>query len=103
MKETKTPTPQITFNQYSLNTFDLMLDKFLGYKYEGTLFDELWVYRKSPKESITLQVGNGGLMFVSIDRKDDNGRTIPSFINITEAKNVAELYKLIETTLKKMK
>lgn len=100
MKNKTTPTPSISFNKQSLNTFDLLLDKFLGYKYEGTLFDNLWIYRKSSTETITIQVGNGGVMFVSIDKTDENGKSYPNFINITELKNVAELYKEIEKYIK---
>lgn len=98
MKDTQM-TPAIKFNEQSLNTFDLMLDKFLGYRFEGTLFNNIWVYRKSQTESITIQVGNGGVMYVNHNKTNENGKINSTDINIAELENVAELYKEIEKHL----
>jgi len=92
--------PAFSFNNDQvLNTFDLLMEKTLSFKFEGTLFDNMWIYRKSPKEFISLQVGLGGVLFTEINNTDDNGRVSSISVDMTDVDNPAKLIKKLKVIL----
>ncbi len=80
-----------------MNSFDL-LTKSIGYEYEGTLEDCIWIYRKDSENFFSIQVGFGGVQYVSIYKKNDNvlNRKV---LDLTDVKSVPNLFRKLRTEL----
>ena len=66
------PAPAFSFTEKTISSFDARMDK-LGFIYEGTIADCVWIYRKSKTQSIDIQVGFGGVLYVSVIESDYTG------------------------------
>jgi len=72
MKNTIAPAPAFSFTETTIKSFDKKMEK-LGFIYEGTFDDCVWIYRKSKTQSIDIQVGLGGVLYVSMIESDYTG------------------------------
>jgi hypothetical protein len=98
MKQT-TITPCFSFNEQSLNVFDKLMDKDLGFQYEGTLFESIWIYRKSKNLFISIQVGFGGIRFVKINNSDHSGKVKETELDMTNIDSPVKLLKKLKEVL----
>ena len=69
------PAPAFGFTENSIKSFDARMAK-LGFIYEGTIADCVWIYRKSKTQSIDIQVGLGGVLYVRVVESDYTGSVI---------------------------
>jgi hypothetical protein len=68
------PAPAFYLTEKTITSFDARMAK-LGFIYEGAI-DALWIYRKSKTQSISVQVGLGGVLYVSVIESDYTGRVV---------------------------
>ena len=92
-------TPCFSFNEQSLNVFDLLMDKDLGFQYEGTLFESIWIYRKSKNLFISIQVGFGGVKFVKVNNSDHRGFITETNVDMTDINSPVKLLKKLKEVL----
>lgn len=94
----KTIKPYFSFNEQSLNVFDKLMDKDLGFQYEGTLFESIWIYRKSQYLAISIQVGGGGVLYVKF-LFNDNSRIKESNVDMTGIDSPVKLLNKLKKDL----
>jgi hypothetical protein len=94
----KTIKPYFSFNEQSLNVFDKLMDKDLGFQYEGTLFESIWIYRKSQYLAISIQVGGGGVLYVKF-LFNDNSRIKESNFDMTGIDSPVKLLNKLKKDL----
>ena len=85
-------TKQFSFNEQSLNQFDSDLAS-IGYHYEGTLDECLWIYRNGQR-SVNIQVGDGGVVAASLCLTLNN-RVKQTDLSIKGIKNGKRLFNWI--------
>jgi hypothetical protein len=95
---TKTITPHFSFNEQSLRVFDELMEKDLGFLYEGTLYESIWIYRKSQYFAISIQVGGGGVLYVKF-LFNNNGRLKEGDVDMTGIDSPVKLLKKLKKDL----
>lgn len=94
----ETITPSFTFTDNSLSNFDKKLENKLGFTFEGSLFGEIWVYRRN-NQKIDIQVGFGGVRFVTI-YTSENGRPVDTIkLDMTTITSPTKLFNKLQKIL----
>jgi hypothetical protein len=75
------------------------MDKDLGFQYEGTLFESIWIYRKSKNLFISIQVGFGGVKFVKVNNSDHRGFITETNVDMTDINSPVKLLKKLKEVL----
>ena len=97
MESTYNPTPAA---KIAAKSFDAKMEK-LGFIYEGTLDDNLWIYRKNEYQFLSIQVGFGGVLSVKIYNTDydyDNKVACKS-IDLSKVNTPVKLFNLIKKSI----
>jgi hypothetical protein len=100
MKNTIAPAPAVSFTETTIKSFDAKMVK-LGFIYEGTFDDCVWIYRKTEYQFLTIQVGFGGVLFVKIYNTDydyDNKVACKS-IDLSKVNTPVKLFNLIKKSV----
>jgi len=87
--------PAFAFNEKDIIDFDARMEK-IGFIYEGTFDDCLWIYRKSKNQFVSIQVGFGGVLFVKINNTDDEGKVSAKSIDLGSIDNYRDLVRKID-------
>jgi hypothetical protein len=96
MENTIAPAPAFSFNEQSITDFDARMEK-IGFIYEGTFDNCVWIYRKSKTQSVTIQVGFGGVLSVRVYESDYTGSVIKNTkIDLGDIQHYITLVKKID-------
>jgi len=55
---------KLNFTTETLNQFDANMSS-IGYNFEGTLENCVWIYRATASHKLTIQVGDGSIQYVT--------------------------------------
>jgi hypothetical protein len=87
------PAPAFYLTEKTITSFDARMAK-LGFIYEGAI-DALWIYRKSKTQSISVQVGLGGVLYVKINKSDECGNVKNTPIDLSKINTPVKLTNFI--------
>ncbi len=95
METTIAPAPAFSFTETTIKSFDARMEK-IGFIYEGTFDDCVWIYRKSKTQSIDIQVGLGGVLYVSVIESDYTGVVVKrTKVDLSKVNTPVKLTNLI--------
>lgn len=86
---------KLNFTTETLNQFDANMSS-IGYNFEGTLENCLWIYRATSSHKLTIQVGDGGIQYVTEYVGNEN-----TPISIKGIKSTERLFTWIKSCLGK--
>ena len=93
------PAPAVSFTETTIKSFDKKMEQ-LGFIYEGTFDDCVWIYRKSKTQSIDIQVGLGGVLYVSVIESDYTGVVIKrTKLDLSKVNTPVKLFNLIKKSI----
>ena len=92
----ETIKPYFAFNKYSLNVFDLLMEKDLGFPYDGAILENLWIYRSSNKDFITIENNDEGVIAVTFYTPNGFGGLTPTFIDMEKINSPVKLLKKLK-------
>jgi hypothetical protein len=98
MENTIAPAPAVSFTEATLKSFDKKMEQ-LGFIYEGA-FGAVWIYRKSNTQSIDIQVGLGGVLYVSMIESRCAGSVIKrTKLDLSKVNTPVKLFNLIKKSI----